>query len=114
MRGRKRKVLRFEEPNTKREASKKKKDVEEEEVEEKEYEEKEAELLTQIVEDGPSQVHTSTPRPSVSINLTADYLTRYFVTPFVTLEEVGKKSTPSTWKPAGHAGFLVTVVVGVP
>ncbi|KAL3679913.1 hypothetical protein R1sor_022869 [Riccia sorocarpa] len=93
MRGKKRKgkVLRFEETKTKRLASKKKKEVEEHESEEKESEVKEAELLTQIVEDGPSQVHTSTPRPSVSINLTADYLSRYFVTPFATLEEVGKK-----------------------
>ncbi|KAL3694642.1 hypothetical protein R1sor_008293 [Riccia sorocarpa] len=91
MRGKKRKVLRFEETKTKRLASKKKKEEEVQEVEEKESEEKEAELLTQIVEDGPSQVQTSTPRPSVSINLMADYLTRYFVTPFVTLEEVGKK-----------------------
>ncbi|KAL3701653.1 hypothetical protein R1sor_019675 [Riccia sorocarpa] len=93
MRGKKRKgkVLCFEETKTKRLASKKKKEVEEEEIEEKEAEEKEAELLTQIVEDGPSRVHTSTPRTSVSINLIADYMSRYFVTPFVTLEEVGKK-----------------------
>ncbi|KAL3679636.1 hypothetical protein R1sor_022592 [Riccia sorocarpa] len=91
MRGKKRKVLRFDEANTKMKASKKKKEVEEEKEEEKDSEEKEAELLTQIVEDGPSQVQTSTPRPSVSINLTADYLTRYFVTPFVTLKEIGKQ-----------------------
>ncbi|KAL3677169.1 hypothetical protein R1sor_027117 [Riccia sorocarpa] len=60
MRGKKRKVLRFEETKTKRLALKKKKEDEVQEVEEKESEDKEAELLTQIVEDGPSQVQTST------------------------------------------------------
>ncbi|KAL3700636.1 hypothetical protein R1sor_018658 [Riccia sorocarpa] len=82
MRGKKRKVLRFEEAAAKKKASKEEVKKDKAEEEEKEGVEKEAELLTQIVEDGPSQVHTSTPRPSVSINLTADYLTRYFVTPF--------------------------------
>ncbi|KAL3678179.1 hypothetical protein R1sor_021135 [Riccia sorocarpa] len=86
MRGKKRKVLRFEESKAKKKTSKE--DLEKKKAD---AEEQEAALLTQIVEDGPSQIHTLTPRPLVSINLTADYLTRYFVTPFVTLEEVGKK-----------------------
>ncbi|KAL3679291.1 hypothetical protein R1sor_022247 [Riccia sorocarpa] len=91
MRGKKRKVLRLEAEASKKKASKEEVKKDKAEEEEKEGVEKDAELLTQIVEDEPSQVHTSTPRPSVSINLTADYLTRYFVTPFVTLEEIGKK-----------------------
>ncbi|KAL3677889.1 hypothetical protein R1sor_020845 [Riccia sorocarpa] len=82
MRGKKQKVLRFRETVAKKKALKEtsKEEVNKDKAEEEESEgmEKEAELLTQIIEDGPSQVHTSTPRPSVSINLIADYLSRYF------------------------------------
>ncbi|KAL3677885.1 hypothetical protein R1sor_020841 [Riccia sorocarpa] len=95
MRRKKRKVIRFGEMVAKKKASKEtsKEEVNKDNAREEESEgvEKKAELLTQIIEDGPSQVHTSTPRPSVSINLTAYYLSRYFVTPFATLEEIGKK-----------------------
>ncbi|KAL3676047.1 hypothetical protein R1sor_025995 [Riccia sorocarpa] len=85
IRAKKRKSIRFEEPKSK-------KDMKEDLEKKVEAKEEEAILLKKIIEDGTSQINPSTSQPTVSVNLTADYLSRYFVTPFATIEERAKES----------------------
>ncbi|KAL3676696.1 hypothetical protein R1sor_026644 [Riccia sorocarpa] len=48
-------------------------------------------LYTTRSKEGPSRNFISTPEPTTSVNITADFMSRYFVIPFATIEEVWKK-----------------------